>query len=113
MKRSTVITSLLCCAVMPLAVAVAAWAQDPINPCLGCHAKETPKIVEQWEAGKHSMTGVKCYVCHHTGADDKGGMEHNGFFIAGAIQASTCESCHPGNGADLLAQFAKGGGKHP
>jgi len=90
-----------------------AQAQSPINPCLDCHSKETPEIVSQWEVGKHSKTGVKCYVCHYAEKNNSQGVEHNGFFIATAVDVATCESCHPENAAELLGNYAKGSGKHP
>jgi hypothetical protein len=88
-------------------------AKSPIDPCLACHMKETPKVVKQWQAGKHSKVGVKCYVCHFAEADNPDGMEHNGFFVVTGLKSTTCESCHPENGAELLKQFSKGDGAHP
>ena len=87
--------------------------QSPINPCLDCHAKETPDIVKQWEDGKHSKTGVKCYVCHHAGDGNTDGMEHNGFVVVTAVNRMICESCHPENAEELLEKFTNGEGKHP
>lgn len=87
--------------------------QSPINPCLDCHTKETPDVVKQWEAGKHSKTGVKCYVCHHAGDGNEGGMEHNGFSVVTVVDQKICESCHPENAPELLAKFTNGEGKHP
>jgi len=88
-------------------------AKSPIDPCLECHAKETPKIVKQWQAGKHSKTGVKCYVCHFAGADDPDGEEHNGFFVVKGVSSATCESCHPEDGAALRKKFSKKNANHP
>lgn len=88
-------------------------AKSPIDPCLDCHSKETAKIVAQWESGKHSKTGVKCYVCHFAEADNPEGMEHNTFFIVTEVDVSTCESCHPENGAELLKKFSGKDSVHP
>lgn len=88
-------------------------AKAPIDPCLACHSEETAKIVEQWEAGKHSKTGVKCYVCHFAEADDPNGVEHNGFFVVTEVSKTTCESCHPEDGADLHKKFTKENALHP
>lgn len=83
-----------------------------VNPCLGCHGEETPKVVEQWQAGKHSKSGVKCYVCHFAEEGNPAGEEHNGFFVVAQVPATTCESCHPGHGSEFRQRFA-GNGKHP
>lgn len=80
-------------------------AKSPIDPCLDSHAKETPKVVGQWEAGKHSKTGVKCYVCHFAEADNPEGMEHNSFFVVTNVPASTCESWHPEDGTVCAGNF--------
>jgi len=87
--------------------------KSPIDPCLGCHMKETPKVVEQWEAGKHSKVGVKCYVCHFAEADNPDGEEHNGFFVVTAMSPATCESCHPEDGDVLRQKFSAENGMHP
>lgn len=116
MKKSTGMTALLYCSAITMLFAGAvsnAHAQSPIDPCMNCHTEETPKIVQQWEAGKHSKTGVKCYVCHHTDEGNKKGMEHNDFFIVTSVDVATCESCHPENAKDLLGMFSKESGKHP
>lgn len=116
MKNSALMTAALYCSAI-IASAVGggtnAQAESPIDPCLNCHAKETPKVVEQWEAGKHSMTGVKCYVCHHAEEGNKEGTEHNDFFVVTKVSVQTCESCHPENGADLLSKFTKDTTMHP
>ena len=88
-------------------------AESPIDPCLECHTKETAKVVKQWQAGKHSKTGVKCYVCHFAEADDPDGMEHNGFFVVTSVSPATCESCHPEDGAALRQQFSTENNMHP
>ena len=35
--------------------------------CKECHAEETPEIVQDWEAGKHGLVNVGCFVCHGDG----------------------------------------------
>lgn len=114
-KTSGIAASMYCIAIMTsLAGGVSiAQTESPIDPCLNCHNNETPKVVQQWEAGKHSKTGVKCYVCHHAEESNKKGMEHNEFFIITSVDVQTCESCHPEDGKDLLSKFSKASGKHP
>ena len=116
MKHTTFLTAVLYyLAVLALTAGTGSsvQAQSPIDPCVGCHTAETPEIVQQWEAGKHSKTGVKCYVCHHAEESNKKGMEHNDFFIITAVDVTTCESCHPEDGSVLLGRITKEGGKHP
>lgn len=116
MKKSTCITALLSSSVLIMALTggvANAAADSPIDPCLNCHSKETPELVQQFEAKGHSKTGVKCYVCHHADESNKEGMEHEGFFIITAVDVQTCESCHPDEGKKLLGQFSKDSGKHP
>lgn len=84
----------------------------PINPCLNCHRSETPKITAQWESGKHSKVGVKCYVCHFASPESPSAMEHNGFSVTSTVDAGVCASCHPDNGNLLLEQF-RVSGSHP
>jgi len=121
MKKSTGMTALLYCSAIIMSFAGAGSYVhadtespiSPIDPCLNCHTEETPKIVQQWEAGKHSKTGVKCYVCHHTDESNKEGVEHNDFFVITSVDVKTCESCHPENAGALLAQFSKESEMHP
>jgi formate-dependent nitrite reductase cytochrome c552 subunit len=87
--------------------------KSPVDPCLECHTRETPKVVSQWKEGKHSKTGVKCYVCHFAEADNTDGMEHNGFFVVTDMSEATCESCHPEDGAALRKNFSMENGMHP
>jgi len=116
MRKSTSYIALLyCSAMIMLSVGGGskAYAQSPIDPCLNCHVEETPEVVQQWEAGKHSKTGVKCYVCHHADEDGNNGVQHHDFFIAKAVDVRTCESCHPENAQELKGMFSSESGKHP
>ncbi len=117
MKKNTRITAVLYCFVILvflIGTSSAVYAtESPIDPCLGCHTSETAEIVEQWEAGKHSKTGVKCYVCHYAEVDNPDGMEHEGYFIITGVSIATCESCHPEDGAELWKQFSPKKAMHP
>jgi hypothetical protein len=117
MKKNARITAVLYCLAILAFFLSAGFAvcatESPIDPCLACHTDETAEIVKQWEAGKHSKTGVKCYVCHFAVADDPEGMEHNGFFVVTGVSVATCESCHPENGAELRKKFSNENGMHP
>lgn len=70
-------------------------AGSPINPCLNCHVKVTPDIVQEWENHVHSAVGIKCFVCHFASADDPTGVEHfNGFRITSSVSYKSCMACH-------------------
>ena len=74
---------------------VAGADESPIDRCVSCHAEETPAIVKQWEASKHSKSGVKCYVCHMAAEKDPAGAEHHGFHVTATVGIKSCEGCHP------------------
>jgi hypothetical protein len=60
--------------------------------CESCHASATPEVVKRWEAGRHGLALVKCFVCHgSTGKDFKarGG-------------SARCEGCHPAEAASVV-----------
>jgi hypothetical protein len=117
MKKNACIAAFLYCFAILASTAVMSSSvyatETPIDPCLGCHAEETAGVVKQWETGKHSKTGVKCYVCHYVEVDNPNGMEHEGYFIITDVSIATCESCHPENGMELRKQFSKTNAKHP
>jgi hypothetical protein len=82
---------------MLMLVSTTALALDegsPIDPCINCHDVTTPAIVKQWQASKHSMVGVKCYVCHQAKEGDPSGMEHHGFTVTAVVSPNYCEGCH-------------------
>lgn len=116
MKNSKCISAALTCFAIfaaSIGVRAEAFTESPIDPCLTCHAKETPAVVAQWEAGKHSKVGVKCYVCHFAEPSEAKGEEHNGFYILTAVEVKSCDSCHPENAAELRKKFSKESKKHP
>ena len=68
--------------------------------CVECHRVQTPAIVRQWQDSRHAVGGVSCFDCHaaRTGVPS---FEHNGFTLARAITAGTCERCHRREYAEL------------
>lgn len=113
MKKAACIAAIFLCSACAAPIERTERVESPIDPCLGCHTEETPDVVAQWEAGKHSKSGTKCYVCHYSETGNPDGMEHNDFFIITSVPVETCESCHPENAAELLRQFSAESGKHP
>ncbi len=62
----------------------------PKSPCIDCHKKVTPGIVEQHLEGKMSKAGVDCSTCH--GSDHKGMDDSK---KAKLPTPETCAKCHP------------------
>src|SRR5512139_811155 len=85
-----------------LALALFLWpasGHSQSNPCVDCHAKITPAVVEDWQLSRHSKEGVTCDECHgdaHKSADD-----------AAKAQIPTPETCAPCH-EERVAQFKKG-----
>ena len=85
-------------AAIALAGTAHAQAKQQVD-CVGCHTKETPNIVSDWKASKHSQSSVSCDTCHgsgHTGPGD----------VAKVLLPTpdTCAQCH----AERVAQFKRG-----
>jgi Pyruvate/2-oxoacid:ferredoxin oxidoreductase delta subunit len=68
-------------------------ASEP-NPCIDCHSKETPAIVEQWNKSKHSENEVVCQLCHLAGPEDQSAIDHYGFSVTSNLTIVYCEGCH-------------------
>ena len=86
---------------LALAGLFAALPALPQSTCVECHQSETPHIVGDWAASKHSSAGIGCAVCHgpdHTDAADTAEVK--------TVTADTCAMCHP----KQVDQFK--GGKH-
>jgi hydroxylamine dehydrogenase len=69
--------------------------------CVDCHKKETPGVVSDWQASKHSKNGIDCSACHGDG--------HRTAHDVDKVRISTpeiCAGCHE----KQFQQFA--GGKH-
>lgn len=66
-----------------------AWTKEN-SPCVECHKKVTPGIVEQHLKSKMFNAGVDCSDCH--GSDHK---SSNDFLKAKLPTPQTCEKCHP------------------
>lgn len=69
------------------------------DACVTCHAKTSPKQVEDWRLSKHSKNGVSCGSCH--------GEEHKTMKDAAKAKIpspQTCNNCHP----TQVGQFMEG-----
>lgn len=79
--------ALLLAALFVALSSVSAYAAK--DPCLSCHTKKTPGVVDYWKASAHSGAGVSCAKCH--GKDEK--ASHEGKALVGA---EVCGTCHKG-----------------
>jgi hydroxylamine dehydrogenase len=68
--------------------------------CLGCHKKESPGIVTEWQKSSHANKKVDCYDCHKGKEGDKGVVSHEQdkagkpIFITTIVSPKTCAQCH-------------------
>ena len=89
MKRQMFILTLL----------AAGFLMGHATDCITCHQTETPGIVADWKASKHSQNNVDCSVCHgelHTSAADVDKVM--------IPLPETCADCHE----QQVAQFKRG-----
>lgn len=84
---------------LSLACFLLAPAVAQAKECVSCHSKETPKVVTDWKASKHSSVGVGCDVCH---GEDHGSAED--VDMVRLPTPETCSKCH----SKRVEQFKKG-----
>jgi hypothetical protein len=60
------------------------------DPCLSCHGKDTPLIVQSWSESAHAKNGIACGECHE-GEYDIGHMTGEDRAI---VEAHVCARCH-------------------
>ncbi|MEJ2679865.1 MAG: cytochrome c3 family protein, partial [Gemmatimonadota bacterium] len=65
------------------------------DPCVECHRKATPGIVEQFGHSTMAAANVSCMDCHRAQQGQPGAVQHEGYTILGAPTPGTCERCHP------------------
>jgi len=74
--------------------------------CIDCHLKNSPQVVADWQASKHSKAGIGCDTCHpaeHSTTGETAGL------VRRSNQLPTpdiCANCHP----ERVKQFQ--GSKH-
>jgi len=78
---------LLAALIVMIAAMVSAGNSRAGDPCLACHEKETPAIVQFWKNSAHFQKQVTCVACH--GSD----IEANHRRTA-TVDASRCGTCH-------------------
>ncbi len=70
---------------------------DKSQDCIDCHAEESPKIVEAYQASKHATAEevVTCMDCHEADEDDFDVIvDHNGTMIGAHPTPKDCKQCH-------------------
>lgn len=68
---------------------------DVSKPCVECHSKQSPNIVNHWRDSTHYEKGVGCYECHQAEPDDVDGFSHYaGPQIATIVSPKDCSRCH-------------------
>lgn len=90
MKR----TAALLLTIASFVLGVSGWAAEAVNPCLGCHTKRDPGIVNQWMASTHYRMEVSCLDCHQADPKDPDAFKHNGHTIAIIVSPKDCARCH-------------------
>ena len=102
----------------PQVQAVHPEVETGLVTCAECHAQATPEVAAQWQASRHGLALVKCFVCHgSTGADFRARPQAAGCAGCHTAQAATvskdgaparCFDCHAPH-----ALTAKGTSPHP
>ncbi|MCK4910323.1 MAG: hypothetical protein KAR83_01710, partial [Thermodesulfovibrionales bacterium] len=85
--------------VLGLILGVAAQAEAKKKPCIDCHTKVTPGIVEQFLDGVMGKKKFDCSICH--------GSSHKSESDVAKVSMptpDTCNACH----ADKVAQYKEG-----
>ncbi len=64
------------------------------NPCVVCHRRTTPGIVEQFGHSTMAEAEVTCQQCHEVKSDYPGAVEHEGTYVLASPTTAMCEKCH-------------------
>ncbi len=62
--------------------------------CVGCHRKDAPALVMEWEHSLHAQYGVGCVDCHKAEKGDIDGWMHEGSYISVLVTPKDCAQCH-------------------
>jgi hydroxylamine dehydrogenase len=65
------------------------------DPCVKCHRRSTPGIVEQFGHSAMAAADVSCMDCHRAEEGQPGAIQHEGYTILGEPTPASCERCHP------------------
>ncbi len=64
------------------------------DPCVVCHRRTTPGIVEQYGHSRMAAANVSCQQCHVVQADYPSAEEHEGSYILASPTTAICQNCH-------------------
>jgi hydroxylamine dehydrogenase len=71
--------------------------------CVGCHLRDSPALVMEWEVSRHAEFGVGCVDCHMAEEGDIDGWQHEGAFVSPLVTPKDCARCH----AKEFEQFSR------
>jgi len=64
------------------------------DPCVECHRKASPGIVQQFGHSTMAAAKVGCSDCHEVAKDYPGAVEHEGTYVLGTPTTAMCGKCH-------------------
>lgn len=64
------------------------------DPCVECHRRASPGIVQQYGHSSMAAAKVGCTDCHEVAADYPGAVDHEGTYVLGMPTTAKCEKCH-------------------
>ena len=80
------------------------------KPCIACHGRSNPGIVDHWKGSAHAQKGVGCVECHKADAKDADAFKHYGATIAAVVTPRDCSGCHQTESAEFSrSHHAKAG----
>jgi hydroxylamine dehydrogenase len=67
---------------------------DSNDPCVVCHRRTTPGIVEQYGHSRMAAANVSCQQCHVVQSNYPSAEEHQGAYILRSPTTAICQNCH-------------------
>jgi hydroxylamine dehydrogenase len=67
---------------------------DSNDPCVVCHRRTTPGIVEQYSHSRMAAANVSCQQCHVVQSNYPSAEEHQGVYILRSPTTAICQNCH-------------------
>jgi hypothetical protein len=62
--------------------------------CVGCHRKQNPALVMEWERSLHAKNDVGCAECHGATEGEPDAWLHQGIWISSLVTPKDCGQCH-------------------
>lgn len=64
------------------------------NTCAGCHKRQNPALVMEWERSAHAKNDVGCEVCHGAAEGEPDAWMHEGEWVSALVTPKDCSPCH-------------------